>query len=343
MDETFENLEMTPPLPDVGELKKIRKDLKKRNWKTVLTSLLLVAVIVLVSVYGIVPAVESLYWGPYDSDYNTGSDLRMVLDANTELFHPGYTVNMLAGDSGFASYDLHITRTDAATGEKEYMSGSLTRGNLSLDYAYYDRGMEELYFHADYAQDLGNGEIFDIRDMWTEDAVEVVTQLPQYVLLKAVVFFPEDLTMEQFQQVLFKYNYDGRNGVSVLWTAVRVESDKDISLSPIGFSVHSYNGYELNETYPEFFMKNFEEDGSHMAQHFKSLLKFSTDQVAKGKGISLRNIHGEYTQYVLDYVEENGVNTYACLVSATPQGLQSMLDDGIASHIALLDGWIDVG
>jgi len=340
MDNWNENI--VPPQED-AELKSIRKSLQRQNLKNVLTSLILAAALLLVSVYGIIPAVEKLYWGPYDSDYDAGSDLHLVLKANTELFHPGYKVQMLAGKSGFASYDLHITRTDDATGQKEYLNGTLSRGDLSLDYAYYDRGMEELYFHADYVQDLGNGEIYDIRDMWTEDAVELISQLPNYIQLKAIAFFPEDLNMEQFLQLLLKYNYDGRDGVSVIWTAVRVESNQGIPLSPIGFSVNSYNGYELNETYPEFFIRNFEEDGSHLAQHFKSLLQFSTDQVEKGKGISLRNIHGEYTQYVLEYVEEHGVNTYACLVSATPQGLQSMLDDGTASHLALLDSWIDVG
>lgn len=339
----MDNWNETAPLPeDDAELLKIKKDLKKRNWNTILTSLLLAAVILFVSVYGIVPAVESLYWGPYDSEFSTGSDLHMALKAYTELFHPGYTVHMIAGKNGFASYDLQITRIDEATGEKEYMSGILTRGTLSLDYAYFDRLQEVNHLYADYTQDLKDGESFDIRDMWTENAVEVISQLPEYIQLKAVVFFPEDLTMEQFQQVLFEYNYDGRNGVSVLWTAVRVEGE-DTALPPVGFSMNSYNGKELNEIYPEFFVEGFKEDGSHMAQHFKSLLKFSADQAEKGRSPNLKTSKGEYSRYVLDYVEENGVNTYACLVRATPQGLQNLLDNGTASHIVLLEGWIDVG
>ena len=341
----MENWNDVAPLPEEdAELNKIRKDLKKRSQKTILTSLLLAAAMVCLCIWGIVPAVENLYWAPYDSDYGTGSDLHMVLKAYTELFHPGYQVNMIAGDTGFASYDLNLTRIDSATGEKEYISGTLTRGKLNLDYAYFDRGQVTNYLSADYGQEYADdAEPFDIRDMWTESATEVLSQLPEYIQLKAVVFFPKDLTMEQFQQLLFKYNYDGSDGVSILWIAVRVESDENIVLTPIGFSPQSYNGYELNETYPEFFIDRFKEDGSHMSQHFKSLLRFSADQVEKGKGISRRNINGEYTAYVLDYVEEHGVNTYACLVSATPQGLQSMLDDGTASHIALLDGWIDLG
>ena len=112
---------------------------------------------------------------------------------------------------------------------------------------------------------------------------------------------------------------------------------------PIGFTINSHNGYELNETYPEFFIDSFDPNGSHITQHFKSLLRFQADQAAKDQGPFFRNAAGEYSAYVLDYVEEHGVNTYACLVSATPQGLQNMLDDGTASHVILLDGWIDVG
>lgn len=339
MDNWTENI----PLPDDSELKKIRKTLRTRNWKIVTTSLLLAVAILLVSVCGVVPVVEKWYWGPYDSQWNTGSDLQLTIKAYTELFQPGFSVQMIAGKSGFASYILHINRTDDATGEKEYVSGTLDKGTLSLDYAYFDRPQAVHQLYADYNQAVSDmGEPFDIRDMWTEDAVSVISQLPEYVQLKAVVFFPEDLTMEEFQQVLFRYNYDGRNGINILWSAVRVEGE-NMALPPIGFSTRSYNGYELNETYPEFFMDHFEEDGSHMAQHFKSLLRYSADQVETGRGISKRSGNQEYTRYVLDYVEEHGVLTYACLVSATPQGLQSLLDSGIASHISLLDGWIDVG
>ena len=34
--------------------------------------------------------------------------------------------------------------------------------------------------------------------------------------------------------------------------------------------------------------------------------------------------------------------SYGCLVTGTPKGLLSMLEDGTASTLILLDGWIDV-
>lgn len=343
----MENWNETIPLPENdAELLKIRKDLNRRNWKTILTSLLLAVVILLVSVYGIIPAVEKLYWGPYDSDYDAGSDLKLTLQAYTELYQPGRSLQMIAGKTGFATYDLHITRTDDATGEQEYIGGTLKRGLLDLDSYYFNTRTEDLYLSSDYyadpSEETKDAEPFDMRDMWSANTEEVLSQLPEYIRLKAAVHFPEDLTMEQFQQLLFKYNYDAREGISVLWGAVRVGGEH-ASGFPIGFAIHSYNGYELNETYPEFFIDSFDPDGSHMAQHFQSLLRFQSDQAANDRGPFFRNAAGEYSAYVLDYVEEHGVNTYACLVSATPQGLQNMLDDGTASHVILMDGWIDVG
>ena len=331
MDENFENWEEAAPLPDAEELKKIRQSLTKRNWKIVLTSLVLAAALLLAGVSVIVPAVESLYWGPYDGEFDAGSDLKLVIQSYTELFQPGRTVNILAGDSGFASYELILTRTDTATGEKEYLNGTLTQGDLSLDYPYFDRSMEQHYLYLD-------DEPEEVQEIWAEDTAEVLSELPEYVQLKAVAFFPEDLTMEQVMELNFHYNYDVRNKVSLLWIAVQ-----NGGKMPCGFSATPSYGYEMNEHYPDFGMYDVEADGSHMERHFKSLLQFSYDQVKKDKGLPVKIAEGDYYQYVLDYVEENGVMTYGCLVTGTPQGLQAMLDSGTASHIVLLDGWIDVG
>jgi len=352
MDNWNENI--VPPQED-AELKSIRKSLQRQNLKNVLTSLILAAALLLVSVYGIIPAVEKLYWGPYDSDYDAGSDLHLVLKANTELFHPGYKVQMLAGKSGFASYDLHITRTDDATGQKEYLNGTLSRGDLSLDYAYYDRGMEELYFHADYVQDLGNGEIYDIRDMWTEDAVELISQLPNYIQLKAIAFFPEDLNMEQLVQF---YQNTEDLPLRITWVGIRncpMEENLDLTLDgpvssertgPIrlcGMNPFSGGTYffasEDNHSYFPSHLEYLSQE--ELEQYFKSLLQYSSNQCSKGEGIPVWE-GKDYYQTVLDYVEEHGVMCYGAVVVASPQTLLELLDQDIISYVTLLDAWIDL-
>lgn len=321
------------------ELKKIRKSLKKRNWKIILTALALAAALVLLCVFVIAPAVESLYWAPYTSDYiEQGNDLKLMLEAYTELFHPGKMVSLIAGDTGFASYDLSITRTDTATGEKDYINGSLVRGTLELDYLFFDYSAERAFFQ-------GNNSLpEEFLTHYRETSIERLSVLPEYVTVKALAFFPEDLTMEQVQELIFKYNYDDRNGVAVKWVGVRnAPKDSEGTTLACGFSTSPGGTLaDLNAFYPELGLLHTKEDGSHMEEHFKSLLRFSADQLDKDRGLPIGTLTGNYYRDVLDYVEENGVLSYGCLVTGTPEGLLSMLEDGTASTLILTDGWIDV-
>ena len=46
---------------------------------------------------------------------------------------------------------------------------------------------------------------------------------------------------------------------------------------------------------------------------------------------------------MLDYVEENGVQTYGVVVTASPQVLLELLDNDLIYSIRLADCWIDLG
>ena len=280
------------------ELKKIRKNLKKRNWKTVLTTLVLAVTLLLAGIYVIIPAVESLYWAPYDSDYiENGNDLVLMLEAYTELFHPGKKIQSLkAGDTGFASYDLSITRTDTDTGDKEYISGTLIRSTLDLDHLFFDYSSERVFFQ-------GNNSLpVEFVTHYREGSIERLSGLPEYVTVKALAFFPEDLNMEQVQKLLFKYNYDSRCGVSLRWVGVR-NAAKNAESTPLscGFSTDP-GGYieEFNAFYPELHLTTVKEDGSHLAEHFKSILRFSADQLDKDRGLHIGTLHGNYYRDILD-------------------------------------------
>ena len=175
---------------------------------------------------------------------------------------------------------------------------------------------------------------------YRETAIERLAELPSFVTVKAIAFFPEDLTMAQ----LFQYQYDGRNGVTLKWVGVR-NAPKDAEHAPfaIGFSPHPGGSLALlNEVYPEIGLIHVNKDGSHMEEHFKSLLRFSADQFDKDKGIPIVTLTGNYYRDALAYVEENGVVSYGCLVTGTPEGPLKWLEDGVASSMILTDGWIDV-
>lgn len=340
MEQNFESWEDNTLIPGSdAELQKIRKSLHRQNRRNVLTCLVLILA-VSACIIASVPAVEKLYWAPYTSDYvQQGNDLKWMLEAYTQLFQPGKTIqSVTTGDTGFASYDLTLTRTDTATGEKEYIGGTLIRGNLNLEYPFYEYGLERTFFQ-------GNNKLpQEMIVHYLEESVERLSQLPAFVTVKAMVFFPDDLTMEQLQKLIFQYNYDAGNGVSLKWVGVR-NAPKDAQDAPfaIGFSTDPSGDLSLLEdVYPEIGLLHTNEDGSHMEAHFKSLLRFSADQLDNGRGIPIVTLEGNHYRDVLDYVEKNGVLSYGCLVTGSPEGLLSLLEDGIASTLILTDGWIDV-
>jgi len=331
MAQNFENWEDIPSFPDAeAELKKIQKGLHRQKLKTVLISLISAAVLVLVGIYGIIPALEKCYPTPYEDH------LRETLIAYYELKHPGKTISITYGKNGFASYDLFLTRKDSISGEKDILHGTLTRGKLELDIPFYDRDLEEAYLWS--AFDHPD----DVWYRFREDRVAKLQELPEYITVKAVVLFPEDLNMSQVMELDYKYRLD-RINVDLHWLAVRCcDKDEENPLPTFGFSTRPNGSLDLNEQYPELFLYNTEIDGSHMEQHFKSLLQFSIDQVEKDLGIIYRRGNESLYQMALTYVEENGVYTYGGLVTGTPSGLLQLLEDGIIENLILTDAWIDV-
>lgn len=348
MEEMFDNWDNPTPLPDLDkELKAIRANLNRHNRNIILTAIALVLALILTTSYIVAPALEKLYWAPYTSDYvQQGNDLKWTLQAYTELFYPGkQIVSVYANDNGFATYDLTISRMDTATGEAEYIDGRLVRGTLELDYPLYEYDVKRAYLRGN------NNFPENVMTYYRDGAIERLNQLPSFVAVEAVVFFPEDLTMEQVQQLIFRYDYNTAydyeiaDGVAIKWVGVRnMPKDAENTTFAMGFSTGPNGDLALlDEHYPEMGMYHTKEDGSHMEEHFKSLLRFSADQLDKGKGIPIVTLTGNHYRDVLNYVEENGVMSYGCLVTGTPAGLLSMLEDGVASTLILTDGWIDIG
>ena len=82
-------------------------------------------------------------------------------------------------------------------------------------------------------------------------------------------------------------------------------------------------------------------DQESLEHHFKSLLRYSADQVEKGRGIVPYDDEELYSE-ILDYVEENGVKTYGVVVTGTPQMLLELMDHEQVYGINLLDCWLDI-
>ncbi len=319
------------------ELKQIKKNLRSRNTRLVLISILLTLALVLGIFKVLIPGIESLYWDPHDASCGTTYDLTLTLSAYTELFHPGW---MLAGVSsvrtGFASYSLSIRRT-SPQGEYSYTTGSLIKNHLGWD--------------AEFSSPSADAGLFDLayspsQPVDMEDTASTLQALPDYITVEAAVSFSQDLDMEQ----LLEWRYE--QALSVLWAGIRnapMEEEKFplCGMNPALFGGAAFLDKTVNEQYPQFSADPASAPGSAspayiLEQHFKSLLQYSSDQLEAGRGGLVYGGDRNYYREVLDYVEENGVMTYGCVVTAAPSQLLKLMEDGRISQIRLMDAWLDV-
>ena len=129
--------EPAPPRePSRRELKRLRRNLRRRNTVLVLTSLILAAALLFGTFRCAIPYLEShLYWDPNTVSYGTqlDTDLGLTLFAYSELFCPNMCVeSVTATHTGFASYSILAESFSFPRGERRYGYASLEKGKLSI-------------------------------------------------------------------------------------------------------------------------------------------------------------------------------------------------------------------
>ena len=330
--------EKEPQWDQDRELRSIQKTIRKRNQKLISVSVILAAVLLLGSVYGIIPQVEKLYWNPEEAAYKYGTDLEVAMEAYTELFVPGYGAAWVTDHrTGFASYELQIRLYSHTQGDAITVRGSLERNVLRLD--------DSLSSPEGKSYPISRRTLPEVPQTPSakEALRERLAELPDYVRLEATVSFVEDLSMEELLDFRKKHCLD------ITWVAVRsVESYVDpledtgkwipqCGMAPFTGG-RSFGGVDLDYRYFDY------PDGvaEQLEQHFISLLQYSADQIEKGRGIAH---YGEENLYdeMLEYVEENGVKTYGVVVTASPQELLELMEGDLIYSVYLVDGWLDLG
>ena len=132
------------------------------------------------------------------------------------------------------------------------------------------------------------------------------------------------------------------NNMRITWLAVRTRAQSDGYGPFCGMSFHGGRPYHLVDLEYRCFSGVADLNQESFEHHFKSLLRYSADQVEKGRGIAPNGHESVYTE-ILDYVEKNGVKTYGVVVTASPQALLKLMDSDRIYEIWLVDGWLDIG
>jgi len=327
------------------ELRKIRRNLRKRSALLVLTSLILAAVLLFAAVRYAIPALESLYWDPRTVSYGTekGTDLDMVLAAYTDLFCPTtYFEGTRVNHTGFASYSVTIKTHDPNKNESMESYGSLEKGELFLPYRIWDTVTFDRV--GNYWTNLAE-EIPACIGQQRDFSHKTLSNLPPFVRVSAYVTFKEDKTLWQllrFRDDIIHSGVDWYDDTGYLWTAIRHSDEVDNAVR-CGFSAITLTDMfpEANEKYPAFserqaYEERYEyEDRNNKEKtytsHFKSMLKFMDDQLKNGTGIpapasATGEVDMDYYAKALAYVEENGVKACGCYIVSTPEHLLKIME-----------------
>lgn len=332
LDQEWENSKT-----DDNELKKLQKSLKSREKRSVFRSVAAVVVLLAVVFLVVIPALEHQFWNPAKNTHNIEftNDLSLTMIAYSELFTPSQMVNNVYVERiGFGTYSLSVNMYENFDPMLTvFNTATLRRGELDFPNGFWRYTSVGLFDRDSYpAYKMGESTQQYYR--------EKLQSLPDYVQVRAAVSFPEDLTMEQLMEFAGSLEDGG-----VEWVGIRNSPENQQCYPLCGMKPYMggviYN--QVNEFYPMFDVKSCDFTPEALETHFKSLLRFSQDQVNAGTGIDVGyNCYEEYYAGVLEYVEKNGVMTYGCYVVCDAKQLLEILDNGAASQIWPVEAWIDV-
>lgn len=344
MTENYENWEQEFAFSDSGnELKMIQKNIRRRNYKVILTSVALVILLLLCAVHIFIPAAEKLYWDPTACNYLENiTDLELTMVTYNNLFgHGQHIMAPIITKTGFADYSIETTFVEWETITRltalSRRSTTLTQGTLNADSDFWIEMMEGSFIR-EYKKD-------DLHINFTnEESEKILRTLPEYIQVLASVTFTNDLSMKQLQ-ILTEENR--KSDAHFLWAILRT-SDPSEYVHPCGIQLTEYipNRYQTDfwkdTAYPNLFPDRGTWTPKSMEQHIISSLQFSADQFGKGTGILPPGENEDYYETTLGYLEDNGIKTYGCYVLATPQVLLEMIENGTVSYIYLIDARIGI-
>ena len=315
------------------ELVKLRKLLRKHDQKTILKSVALLTALVLLITCIIVPMTEMLHWNPDQFHYDENfSDLQLTLQAYMELFCPGQEVTFIQSvKTGYATYDLQISIEDDSRARWERLNATLERSDLYFEAVFYEEDPRDIL------------PFRQLNDYEQEEYLETLRKLPEYITIRAAVTFPEDVDMAQIFAFWQDYAWsDAEYPLALDWVAVR-NCASGVNRRECGFGMNHYGpgASSVNDDYPQFHLSDLNPDGKYLEQHFTSLLQYSSGQWEKGRGMDVTP-GTNYYDAVLEYVEENGVMSYGCVVSGSPDALINLLDQGVVTQVRILDGWLNI-
>lgn len=320
----FGTWEELPAEPPAGELKQVKRSLRKRNLALVLTSVAVVIALLLS-----VPVAEKcLFFDPMKATTGDqwGSDLDIALWCYYDLFAPLQDYSRINSytDTGFGTWSLELQYFDGESPSWfTYLTATVDKNEIRFPQNTLFYASEELFNMGSIQigiDSAGYDSLFDMEHIYAE------VEEDDYV--HAAISFNADLSAEELFDLMDTY------GIVLSWAAVRVGVPSDPQKPLIGMRLNRHqedNG--INKIYPELMGQV---TAYNAEQHFRSMVEYCRDYEEKTMNIGIVEEPGYYNK-VLAELDENGLRFYGAYVHTTMQTLKELAEDGHMTDLRLLE------
>lgn len=346
MAQDFPQEEDDPEIP-AGELKKIRRHIKRRNALLVCLAAGAACCIIAAACYFEPVISKRLWYDPTevyhpDSDHFSSQKIDSHMAVLAELIMPEIRLDsVFVKEQGKGKYDLTLYQWDYSRGENRFSYGTVTRNKVELQHDFFLQACSaNVFSRSQYGFREEPSETGIIRS--TEAAQAILKELPEYIQLEAYISLRRDWDMETFAGFREKINQEPE-GAWIGWTAVRT-APENRQLFPLAGFLADSGGWILDEVdnlypYYEISMHEDEPMSKVFSEHFKALLCYIIDH----ENFYAENMNDRIpAKEMLEYVEENGVNTYGFICYGSPQDILQVLEEPDVEGIYVSDSRISV-
>ncbi|GEK91656.1 anti sigma factor C-terminal domain-containing protein [Alkalibacterium kapii] len=341
-----------------SETKNINKVVNRRLRKVILISVLTVILLYVGIFYGLSSIVDQFYFDPTevtqsDEEDFTETDFNFDMDALISLNMPGYVNGSftIEESKGFGVYETGYFLKNLFTQDDKLHLVDIKRGQPQNFYGNVfdsiprfsiNNGFSDVY--SPYPEEASDHSV-EIKEKFKQrfnnKTVEYMEELNDLSYVSMTIAFKEDLTMKELYQLTEEHpELDFKwAGVRTTEPGTRWRDDQPMHL--IGFvpDINAEPSSDMEpdpEKYPLFSLNDVWIDASGASEdffpeayktHFTSRLKWLKD---REEFVEIFDHNAEKTEFytdALNYVEDNGVETYGVLVYGTAEAFSESIEE----------------
>lgn len=338
----------------------IQKLVNRRLRKVILTSVVIVVLLYLTVFYGVSAVVDGMHFDPTvvteaEKDDYARTDFHFDMTAYVSLNMPGYVLYSFTPilSEGFGNYELHYTLRNLLSRQTQNHKMNVSRGGLTYaDGGIFDwenrsmlwEGFDLIRNPGMYtSQDISAEKAQDYQKQETERknniTFDYLEELNPLSYLSMHIVFEEDLSMMEF----FELSREHRD-LDFKWVGIRTASpgtewSENQQMHLIGFNPSqdepSGNSRPDPEEYPLFYLSDrwdepirSEEDFPESYEtHFHSRLSYLSQRQEFVEIFDYNSYKVDFYQEALEYIEQEGIQTYGVVVYGTVQDFSEAIDD----------------